>query len=57
MNATEPDFWLELQAIQAESLGWQYLEPGAYLHVSDERAVEVLVVGMAQAGDAVLLVG
>jgi len=32
------------------------LESGAYLHVSDENATEVLVVGVPQAGDAVLLV-
>ncbi len=47
----------ELAAIEAESLGWQPLEQGAYLHVSDENAVEVLVVGIPQAGAAVLLVG
>jgi len=29
---------------------------GVYLHVSDENATEVLVVGLPQAGDAVLLV-
>jgi hypothetical protein len=29
----------------------------AYLHMSDENATEVLVVGLPQAGDAVLLVG
>ena len=47
----------ELAAIEAESIGWQPLEPGAYLHVRDENATEVLVVGVPQAGDAVLLVG
>ena len=30
---------------------------GAYLHVDDDNATQVLVVGVAQAGDAVLLVG
>jgi intein-encoded DNA endonuclease-like protein len=30
---------------------------GAYLHVSDETATEVLLVGVPQAGAAVLLVG
>ncbi len=52
----EADFWAELAQIQAESIGWQPLEPGVYLHVSDENATEVLVVGMPQAGAAVLLV-
>jgi hypothetical protein len=33
------------------------LGEGAYLHVDDEIATELLVVGVAQAGDAVLLVG
>ena len=53
----EADFWRELAQIEAESIGWQPLAPGAYLHVSDEQATEVLVVGMPQAGAAVLLVG
>ncbi len=42
--------------IEAESLGWTPLGPGVYLHVRDESATEVLVVGVPQAGDAVLLV-
>jgi hypothetical protein len=33
------------------------LEDGVYMHVSDENATEVLVVGLPQMGDAVLLVG
>jgi hypothetical protein len=32
------------------------LDEGVYLHVSDENATEVLVVGLPQAGGAVLLV-
>jgi hypothetical protein len=56
-NNIESDFWAELAQIQAESIGWIYLEDGAYLHVSDENATEVLVVGLPQVGDAVLLVG
>ena len=28
-------------------MGWQPLEPGVYLHVSDVNATEVLVVGVA----------
>ena len=42
---------------EAESIGWIALGEGAYLHVDDYNATQVLVVGVAQAGDAVLLVG
>ena len=45
----ESDFWTELAQIQAESIGWIPLEDGAYLHVSDETATELLVVGLASA--------
>ncbi len=51
------DLKQELAEIEVESIGWQPLELGAYLHVSDDQATEVLVVGIPQAGDAVLLVG
>ena len=44
-------------SIEAMSIGWIPLGEGAYLHVDDEKATQVLVVGVAQAGDAVLLVG
>ena len=47
----------ELVEIQDKSIGWQPLEQGVYLHVSDTNATEVLVVGIPQAGAAVLLVG
>ena len=53
----EADFRAELAQIQAESIGWMPLEEGVYLHVSDDTATEVLVVGVPQAGAAVLLVG
>ena len=56
-NAIEADFWAELAQIKAESIGCIPLGAGAYLHVNDDNATEVLVVGVAQAGDAVLLVG
>ena len=56
MSSMEPDFTAELAQIQAESIGWIPLEEGVYLHVSDENAIEVLVVGVPQAGAAVLLV-
>ena len=52
----DADFQRELAEIEAESLGWLPLELGAYLHVSDENATEVLVVGVPQIGAAVLLV-
>lgn len=56
MPSIESDFWAELAQIKAESIGWQPLEPGAYLHVSDANATEVLVMGVPQAGAAVLLI-
>ena len=46
---------LFLEEIEAESLGWIPLEPGAYLHVSDPDATEILIVGVPQGGAAVLL--
>ena len=53
----EAEFWADLAQIKAESIGWIPLGEGAYLHVDDEKATQVLVVGVAQAGDPVLLVG
>ena len=44
-------------SIEAESIGWMPLGEGAYLHVDDDNATQVLVVGVAQMGEAVLLVG
>jgi hypothetical protein len=46
---------LFLNEIEAESIGWLTLEPGAYLHVSDPDATEIVIVGVPQAGAAVLL--
>ena len=46
---------LFLEEIEAESLGWIPLEPGAYLHVNDPNATEILIVGVPQGGAAVLL--
>ena len=57
VTAIEAGFWRELAELEAESLGWTPLEPGVYLHVSDDQATEVLVVGVPVAGAAVLLVG
>ncbi len=56
-ESIEADFWAELAQIKAESIGWLPLGEGAYLHLDDENATQVLVVGVAQVGDAVLLVG
>ena len=57
MNPTEAidELDLFLDEIEAESIGWIPLEPGAYLHVSDPDATEILIVGVPQAGAAVLL--
>jgi hypothetical protein len=46
---------LFLEGIEAESIGWIPLEPGAYLHVSEPDATEIVIVGVPQAGTAVLL--
>ena len=56
MPSIESDFSAELAQIQAESIGWMHLEEGVYLYVTDGNATEVLVVGLPQAGAAVLLV-
>ncbi len=56
MTKTQADFLRELAEIEVESMGWQPLEQGVYLHVSDAKAPEVLVVGLPEAGAAVLLV-
>ena len=57
MNSTEAIDGLDLflEEIEAESIGWIPLEPGAYLHVSDPNAIEIVVVGVPQTGAAVLL--
>ena len=52
----------ELAAIDAESIGWQPLGDGAYLHLGkpDEEEVVITVVGVpdaSMAGMNVLLVG
>jgi len=59
LNSTEANEGLDLflDEIEAESIGWIPLEPGAYLHVSDPNATEIVIVGVPQAGAAVLLLG
>lgn len=49
MHSIESDFLAELAQIQAESMGWIPLDEGVYLHVFDDNATEVLVVGLASA--------
>ena len=42
LEAVEADFWRELAEIEAESIGWQALDDGVYLHVgSDEAVIEI----------------
>ena len=50
----------ELAAIEAESIGWQPLGEGAYLHMGEPEALVITVTGLPDAGMAgmtVLLVG
>ena len=47
MNTIEEDFWAELAQIQAESIGWNPLDDGAYLHVGSDSQV-IQVVGIAK---------
>ena len=47
MPSIEPDFWLELAQIQAESIGWMPLDEGVYLHVGCDASPSVIdVVGL-----------
>ena len=59
----EVDFWRELQAleaahsqemaeIEAESIGWTPLEPGAYLHTANEDLPTIDIVGITTASMA-----
>jgi hypothetical protein len=50
-EAIEADFWRELAEIEAESIGWQPLGEGCYLHAGSDAPV-VHVVGMATASMA-----
>ena len=58
----EAEFLRELKEIEAESIGWQPLGDGAYLHVGkpDEEEIVITVVGVpdaSMAGMNVLLAG
>ena len=54
-NQSQHSLLEDLESFKAESLGWLPLDLGAYLHFSDERAAEVVITGVPQAGPAVLL--
>jgi hypothetical protein len=43
----EADFSRELQEIEAESIGWTPLDPGAYLHTGSEQPAFIEIVGQA----------
>lgn len=50
----------ELAAIEAESIGWQPLGEGVYLHVGDPQDAVITVIGVPEVGMVggnVLLVG
>jgi len=40
-------FESEIQALEAESMGWVYLSEGAYLHEGTDRSGVIQVVGIA----------
>lgn len=50
-SAMESEFELELAELKAESLGWQPLGDGAYLHVGSDALV-IEIVGTATAAMA-----
>jgi hypothetical protein len=47
----EADFWRELAAIEAESIGWHALDDGAYLHIGSVQHV-IEITGAATAAMA-----
>lgn len=50
-DSIEADFWRELAEIEAESMGWQALGEGAYLHVGSDQAL-IEITGCATAAMA-----
>lgn len=52
MRFTDAELLAELSAIEAESIGWQPLGDGAYLHVGDPDGLVIDVVGVPDAGMA-----
>ena len=55
---TDAELLPDLDAIEAESIGWQPLGGGAYPHLGkpDEEEIVITVVGVPEAGMNVLLV-
>ena len=43
-------FESDIQAFEAESMGWVYLSEGAYLHEGSDKSGVIQVVGIAQPG-------
>jgi hypothetical protein len=41
-------FESDMQALEAESMGWVYLSEGAYLHEGSDKSEVIQVVGIAQ---------
>ena len=42
------NFESDIQALEAESMGWVYLSEGAYLHEGSDKSGVIQVVGIAQ---------
>ena len=41
------NFESDIQALEAESMGWVYLSEGAYFHEGSDKSGVILVVGIA----------
>lgn len=48
----EADFWRELEAIEAEAIGWTALGPGCYFHAGLEGNNTIDIVGLPSASMA-----
>ena len=44
------NFESDIQALEAESMGWVYLSEGTYLHEGSDKSGVIQVVGIAQPG-------
>ena len=42
------NFESDIQALEADSMGWVYLSEGAYLHEGSDKSGVIQVVGIAQ---------
>jgi len=47
-TCSNDNFQSDLQALEAESMGWVYLSEGAYLHEGSDKSGVIQVVGIAQ---------